>query len=35
MAVMTSPAVDNSPMDLKASAFAQADAMALEQDTNG
>lgn len=35
MGVMTSPALDKTPLDLKASAFAPADGMALENGTNG
>jgi bromodomain-containing factor 1 len=35
MAVMTSPALDKSPSDLKASATAPADGMALDTETNG
>jgi len=35
MAVMTSPAVDKSSLDLKASAFAPADAMAVDTEANG
>jgi bromodomain-containing factor 1 len=35
MAVMTSPAFDNSPADLKTSAFAPADGMALDTEANG
>lgn len=32
---MTSPTVDKSPLDLKASAFASADTMAMDTETNG
>jgi len=35
MAVMTSPAFDKAPLDLKASAFAPADGMALDTEANG
>ncbi|EFQ95588.1 hypothetical protein CFE70_003543 [Pyrenophora teres f. teres 0-1] len=35
MAVMTSPAVDKSSLDIKASAFAPADAMAVDTEANG
>jgi bromodomain-containing factor 1 len=35
MAVMTSPAFDKSPSDLKASALAPADGMALDSEING
>jgi hypothetical protein len=35
MAVMTSPAFDKSPSDLKASALAPADGMALDSEANG
>ncbi|KAI4943288.1 hypothetical protein J4E91_009487 [Alternaria rosae] len=35
MAVMTSPTVDKSSLDLKASAFAPADAMAVNTEANG
>ncbi|KAF2130721.1 Bromodomain-containing protein, partial [Dothidotthia symphoricarpi CBS 119687] len=35
MAVMTSPAFDKSPLDVKASAFAPTDAMALDTEANG
>ncbi|KAF2830119.1 Bromodomain-containing protein [Ophiobolus disseminans] len=35
MAVMTSPAFDKTPLDLKASAFAPADGMALDTAPNG
>ncbi|KAF1836825.1 Bromodomain-containing protein [Decorospora gaudefroyi] len=35
MAVMTSPTVDKSPVDLKASAFAPADTMAVDTEANG
>ncbi|KAF5846577.1 hypothetical protein GGP41_004650 [Bipolaris sorokiniana] len=35
MAVMTSPAVDKTSLDLKVSAFAPADAMAVDTETNG
>ncbi|KAF1852010.1 Bromodomain-containing protein [Cucurbitaria berberidis CBS 394.84] len=35
MAVMTSSLVDKSPLDLKASAFAPVDIMAVDADTNG
>ncbi|KAF1938872.1 bromodomain-containing protein-like protein [Clathrospora elynae] len=35
MAVMTSPTVDKSPLDLKASAFAPADTMAVDTEANG
>ncbi|KAI4626784.1 hypothetical protein J4E83_003937 [Alternaria metachromatica] len=35
MAVMTSPTVDKSSLDLKASAFAPADAMAVDTEANG
>ncbi|KAI8934967.1 hypothetical protein NX059_008633 [Plenodomus lindquistii] len=35
MAVMTSPVIDKSPVDLKASAFAPADAMAIDTEANG
>ncbi|KAH8730397.1 hypothetical protein GQ44DRAFT_768181 [Phaeosphaeriaceae sp. PMI808] len=35
MAVMTSPLLGKSPLDVKASAFAPADAMALDTESNG
>lgn len=35
MAVMTEPSVDKASLDLKVSAFAPADAMALDAETNG
>lgn len=35
MAVMTSPAFDKTPLDLKASAFAPADGMAQDTEPNG
>jgi bromodomain-containing factor 1 len=35
MAVMTSPTVDKNPLDLKASAFAPADTMAVDAEANG
>lgn len=35
MAVMTSPAFDKSPVDLKASVFAPADTMAVDTEANG
>jgi len=35
MAVMTSPSVDKTSLDLKASAFAPADAMAVDTEANG
>lgn len=35
MAVMTSPALDKSPSELKASAIAPADGMAMDIETNG
>lgn len=35
MAVMTSPTVDKTSLDLKASAFAPADAMAVDTEANG
>ncbi|KAF2847207.1 bromodomain-containing protein-like protein [Plenodomus tracheiphilus IPT5] len=35
MAVMTSPVIDKSPVDLKTSAFASVDAMVVDTETNG
>jgi bromodomain-containing factor 1 len=35
MAVMTSPVLDTSSLDLKASAFAPADGMAVDTEANG
>jgi bromodomain-containing factor 1 len=35
MAVMTSPALDKPPSDLKASAIAPADGMVMDTETNG
>jgi len=35
MAVMTSPVIDKASMDLKASAFAPADAMVVDSEAKG